>query len=63
MRQTVELEEGDWQKVLGILATAPWSQANPLIMAIGQQLMPKPDRPPRPETEKRARVDGDGAKP
>jgi hypothetical protein len=34
----VRLPLEEWQKVLGILAQAPWSQVNPLIMAIGEQL-------------------------
>jgi hypothetical protein len=34
----VRLPIEQWQQVLAILATAPWSQANPLIMAIGEQL-------------------------
>lgn len=28
----------DWNKVLSILAQAPWNLANPLIMAMGEQL-------------------------
>lgn len=35
---SVQLEVEDWNKVLAILAQAPWAQANPLIMAIGGQL-------------------------
>ena len=34
----IELDENEWQMVLGILATAPWNQANPLLMKIGNQL-------------------------
>ena len=34
----VDLDETEWQNVLAILATAPWNQANPLLMKIGQQL-------------------------
>lgn len=34
----VRLDNEEWQRVLGILAQAPWSTANPLIMKIGQQL-------------------------
>lgn len=34
----VKLAVEDWQRVLSILAQAPWQAANPLIMAIGQQL-------------------------
>lgn len=43
---TVNLELEDWNKVLAILAQAPWHQVNPLIMAIGEQLrqqQPKPN--------------------
>jgi hypothetical protein len=35
---TVELPVEDWNKVLAILAQAPWQAVNPLIMAIGEQL-------------------------
>jgi hypothetical protein len=34
VRLTVE----QWQQVLAILVQAPWATANPLIMAIGQQM-------------------------
>ena len=34
----VELDENEWQQVLGILSTAPWRDANPLLMKIGNQL-------------------------
>jgi hypothetical protein len=34
----VKLPIEQWQQVLAILATAPWAQANPLIMALGEQL-------------------------
>jgi hypothetical protein len=34
----VELELEEWQRILAILATAPWAQANPLIMKLGEQL-------------------------
>ena len=34
----VRLDNEEWQRVLAILAQAPWSAANPLIMKIGQQL-------------------------
>jgi hypothetical protein len=34
----VALDFEEWQRVLGVLATAPWSTANPLIMKIGDQL-------------------------
>jgi hypothetical protein len=35
---TVKLSEADWQRVIQILATAPWQQVNGLIMNIGGQL-------------------------
>lgn len=44
----VNLELEDWQKVLGILAQAPWAQVNPLIMAIGEQLRSQAPRPNGP---------------
>lgn len=34
----VKLPLDQWQQVLGILSQAPWATANPLIMAIGEQL-------------------------
>lgn len=34
----VRLEQEDWNRVLAVLAQAPWSVANPLILAIGGQL-------------------------
>lgn len=42
----VKLELEDWNRVLGILAGAPWATANPLIMQIGEQVrsqVPKPN--------------------
>jgi hypothetical protein len=34
----VRLPIEQWQQVLAILSQAPWAQANPLIMGIGDQL-------------------------
>lgn len=34
----VQLDIEEWQRVLGVLAQAQWSVANPLIMKIGEQL-------------------------
>ena len=36
--RTVHLDIEEWQRVLGVLAQAPWATANPLIMKIGEQL-------------------------
>lgn len=35
---TVELEDQEWQQVINIIATAPWRDANSLLMKIGNQL-------------------------
>jgi hypothetical protein len=35
---TVQLDDEEWQRVLAIIATAPWNVANPLLMKIGEQL-------------------------
>ena len=34
----VELDDKEWQQVMAVLGTAPWSVANPLLMKIGAQL-------------------------
>ena len=39
MIQRVDLDEQEWQQVLGLISEAPWRVANPLLMKIGQQLM------------------------
>lgn len=41
----VQLSVEDWNKVLAILAQAPWGQVNGLIMAIGEQLRGQAPRP------------------
>lgn len=41
----VELEDKEWQQVLGLLAEAPWRIVNPLLMKIGAQLQPQPPSP------------------
>jgi hypothetical protein len=35
---TVSLDAEEWQKVMAIIAQAPWNVANPLLMKIGEQL-------------------------
>lgn len=35
---TVQLDAEEWQKVMAIVASAPWNVANPLLMKIGEQL-------------------------
>lgn len=34
----VELDAPEWQQVMAMISTAPWRDANPLLMKIGQQL-------------------------
>jgi hypothetical protein len=35
---TVHLDDEEWQRVMSIIAGAPWNVANPLLMKIGSQL-------------------------
>jgi hypothetical protein len=53
---TVQLEDEEWQRVLAVLAQAPWNVANPLIMKIGEQLrvqQQKDDPNARPNSDGR----------
>lgn len=34
----VELTTEEWQAVLAIVSTAPWRDANPLLLKMGEQL-------------------------
>ena len=34
----VELDDREWGKLMAIVSDAPWKIANPLLMAIGDQL-------------------------
>lgn len=52
---TVNLELEDWNKVLAILAQAPWATVNPLIIAIGEQLRSQAPRPNGPLEPSEAR--------
>jgi hypothetical protein len=69
---TVQLDDEEWQRVLSIIATAPWNVANPLLMKIGEQLRQqqqhnsdfKPVMPPTNSGEvpvKSAQVESDKA--
>jgi hypothetical protein len=45
----VRLDLEEWQRILGVLAQAPWATVNPLIMKIGEQLrMQEPAEGVRP---------------
>ena len=49
----VELDAEEWQRVMAIIANAPWSTANPLLMKIGEQLRRQPPvDPAHPATER-----------
>lgn len=39
----VVLDGNEWGQVMAILATAPWKDANPLLMKIGAQLQASAD--------------------
>lgn len=45
MTLAIHLEQEDWNRVLAVLSQAPWNIANPLIMAIGEQLRAQAPRP------------------
>jgi hypothetical protein len=59
----VELDDQEWQQVMAIIATAPWRDANPLLMKLGNQLrvqqrmQPHHDAAPDP-ISKQIRTDG-----
>lgn len=38
MTVSVSLDQEEWNRVLAVLAQAPWNVSNPLIMKIGEQL-------------------------
>ena len=42
----VRLDLAEWERVLGVLAQAPWATVNPLIMKIGDQLRMQEPMPP-----------------
>ena len=58
---TVELNDNEWGQVMSIIGDAPWKQANPLLMKIGQQLQAQAmmvATPPRQDQEPRASGNG-----
>lgn len=44
----VRLEAEEWQRVLAVLAQAPWSSVNQIIMKIGAQMQTQAPRPNGP---------------
>ena len=53
---TVELKMDQWNAVISILATAPWRDANPLLMEITRQLQAQQ----RPQAQQGIASTGDG---
>jgi hypothetical protein len=58
--QVVRLDDGEWQTVISIISTAPWRDANPLLMKIGQQLRMQQDTMRQDKTIKQSSVHTDG---
>lgn len=57
---TVDLSDAEWQQVMGILSTAPWRDANPLLMKIGGQLQAQVRPAPIREEPPSIRLDANG---
>lgn len=47
----IKLSIEDWQKVLAVLAQAPWQSVNSVIMSIGQQMQAQAQRPNGPDPD------------
>lgn len=58
---SIHLDDQQWQQVLAILSTAPWRDANPLIMAIGEQLRGAGQRTAPAASQARAEGNGQEA--
>jgi hypothetical protein len=56
---TVELDEQEWQQVINLIAQAPWTVANPLLMKIGNQLRIQ-GLPPGDQRQQNIRLNADG---
>lgn len=57
--QAVHLSEKEWQQVMGLISLAPWRDANPLLMKIGQQLQAQSPQQSLGESSARP-LDGNG---
>lgn len=60
MTLQVILDEREWQTILGIISTAPWRDANPLLMKIGEQLNRQQQPPAPPPQDVAPRREGNG---
>ena len=57
----VQLEDAEWQAVLGLMSLGPWREADPLLMKIGQQLQHQAQQEPlKQPIGKGIRLDGNG---
>jgi hypothetical protein len=56
MMPSVELDDQEWQQVINLIAQAPWTVANPLLMKIGNQL--RTQTPPAGQQNIRLNADG-----
>lgn len=57
----VDLSDTEWAQVMAILSTAPWRDANPLLMKIGGQLQAHAGAKQTAEAlERGIRLDGNG---
>lgn len=59
----VELDADEWQRVMGIIAQAPWNVANPLLMKIGDQVQRQTANPAHARPDGLGRPIAEGAKP
>lgn len=55
---SVELSDQEWAQVMGLLSTAPWRDANPLLMKMGAQLQAQSR--PQVNTAPDIRLDANG---
>ena len=58
----VTLEANEWGQVMAILSTAPWRDANPLLMKIGEQLRMQQQGNQTPQTPQQGQLDGKNGK-
>lgn len=63
----INLDANEWGQVMAILSTAPWRDANSLLMKIGDQLRVQslqPQQPPQTPPQRPAPpIDGQGDSP
>jgi len=60
MMRSVILVDEEWGQVMAIIALAPWKDANPLLMKIGEQLRAQTVPPAPPKDVQQNQSDGNG---